>query len=227
MISKSKIRIIEFTGLPACGKTTLCSSMLNDSSNYVFYLSSEFSAFGKEKVHLLSLFRHVPLSYLITLIYYLLKNKISRKKGMLIYMLNLYVQYSDFINKHDNDSTILLVDQGLVQGIGSLSLGCLNVKTKGLKALLKSWKRFESQVLLVDCRIPAEESVDRLTKRNTSGGEFDRLRGNELTNAMRSHILLLEKVREELRKNGFCFETVSLDMQNPIKSNIEMLYKQI
>lgn len=227
MASNNKIRIIEFTGLPACGKTTLCSSMLEDSSNHKFYLSSHFSVLNKERAHLLSLFKHISLKYLIALIYYLTINNISRKKGMLIYMLNLYVQYSIFFNKHCNDSSIMLVDQGIVQGLGSLSLGCPDVKTKGLKFMLKSWKKFESQILLVDCKIPAEESVDRLTKRNTSGGEFDRLRGNELTNAMRSHILLLEKVKDELQKSGFCFKTVSLDMQNPIKSNIELLYKQI
>ena len=60
--------------------------------------------------------------------------------------------------------------------------------------LLGFWKKISGSLLLVECEIPVELSAERLTKRNTTGGEFDRLRGIDLTNAMTSHVQLLKMV---------------------------------
>ena len=224
---KPNIKIIEFTGLPGCGKTTLCNSIIESLSDYDFLLSSKFTASNKRKKSIFPPILDVSFRYLISLVYYLLANKVSRKKGMFVYMLNLHAMYSKFMREHRGDSLILLVDQGFVQGLGSMAIGRSFINPHGLTSFLKHWKRFEKNMVLVDCLIPVEESAKRLIERNTLGGEFDKLRGEDLSKVMCSHVRLLHNLKQVLPDHGIHIKTIAIDMQNPIRSNLDILFNNI
>lgn len=222
-----KIRIVEFMGLPGCGKTTICKSIKDNYKEKNILLIDEYflpkSIFRK----VLSIMRDTSISYLFSLVFYILANNISRKKGMFVYMLNLRMKYARFFREHKNDNSILLVDQGLAQGLGSMSLGNGRILHRGLSWFLRCWKTFEPTMLLVDCKIPIEESAKRLINRNTLGGRFDCLRDSELTKAMMSHTQLLEEVIDILHNDEFHVKYVSITTLETIDNITKNLYREI
>lgn len=228
MYRKNKhIRIVEFVGVPGCGKTTICRSMV-DNSLGIHFLSCDTYPFPVGTLNkLLFFFQDFSICYFFALVYYIFANNISRKKQMFVYMINLRMKYVRFFREHRNDDSILLVDQGLVQGLGSMSLGHDKVKSVGLSFLLKYWKIFESSMLMINCVIPVEESSRRLSERNTLGGAFDRLRGKDLINSMSSHVRLLESVKNELSEKGFHMNRVTINTLNTIDNNIKRIFQEI
>ena len=214
-------------GLPGCGKTTICKSIKDNCKEKQFLLIDTYllpkSTFRK----ILSIVRDISISYLFSLVFYIFANNVSRKKGMFVYMLNLRMKYARFIREHKNDDYILLVDQGLAQGIGSMSLDKGRVLHKGLSWFLSCWTTLEPIILLVDCKIPIEESAKRLINRNSLGGKFDCLRGTELTKAMMSHTQLLKEVNGILTNDEFHLKSVSINTLDPMVENTKKLYREI
>lgn len=221
------IRIVEFMGLPGCGKTTICRAIKEYVKDRQFLLINDYQLPKGIIKKVILFFQSHSFSFLFVLLYYLYANNISRKKGMLVYEFNMYMKYASFMKEHKNDNSILLVDQGIVQGIGSMSLDKGDVQLKGLNGLLYFWGKFKRSILLVECALPIVESAKRLTNRNTLGGKFDSMRGDALKDAMKAHSLLLENVNYVLEQKKFDMNRVHVSTLNSVKSVISQIINNI
>ena len=165
------IRVVEFYGLPGCGKTTLKDIMVSSPVINAGSIHDLLHFFIKEKV--LYKLTHLPLKQWCLLSLFLLSLKGRRKNSKKFYI-DLYYKvlvYSYFVIKPPYD--YIIVDHGLIQQLGSI-LHNMNyeISDKSLQFFLRFVNSMKNTIL-VYCRISSTNSLNRIIGRNRSVGRID------------------------------------------------------
>jgi nucleoside-triphosphatase THEP1 len=220
--------LIEFNGLPGCGKTTIVESMFkmfNDNNIKALGIKEVyFWGENQEKTRVITMFKALfSLKYIkVNLIgiqfFSCYKFKISRIK-YLLRLIKLNYQIDRVLKNKSCD--LIILEEGILQYIASISHVDLENDKEILEKLLAMvLKRFE-KLLIVNCNLDYESLIHRIKHRNQVGHRFDSMDENILLESLKLNLENIEKIREICKGNN-CIE---LMMNESLSNNIEKVLR--
>ena len=188
--------IVDFNGLPGCGKSTYASEVYKKmvSNGDMCYLLNKNEYVLSDKIGN-KINDYMRLLILPNLIYNLKlfskwkQNKFDRKistKEKIWKTLRIVVLY-DKIHRLSKKEGILLIDQGIIQDYADFYIN----KEHSYNDLLNYAKKYfdiAKKIIIVNCDITEEETIRRIRKRNRKQYDVDKMSDEEL-----EKILKLEK----------------------------------
>ena len=217
--------IIEFVGLPGCGKSTVVESILPILQNEkVIITRSDFS-------RTIGIMRRYPILAPFVTMYYLTKPKYRElksnlfrfalqfpiKKQGLIYVVYVIVLY-ELIQKNINRSKIIILDEGIIQFLSSIPHDISIDNNILLHNLVLNLKSVLGYFLFVECDLSIETVIERIKKRNRQD------RFSHDNNNIRS-LLLTKKNNLNLLTNEIAMQKIQIDMSNPVDFNVNIILK--
>ncbi len=220
--------IIELTGFPGVGKTTVSSKLSErygqelNLSDYINFFSS-----GESGVkNYIKFLKDGDLVQLFNLACYLAS--IRRLKSIKYVLKNVYIftlTYKSFCKNSKYSYT--LSDDSMIQAITLLNFPEKFVLNKYSERIFKRlFSRFE--IVAVNCICDKEICMERLIERNHSKGRFDKIDKNnkeELKRVLGNFEESLEIVRNYLESIGV--KQINLDMTATPEENAEIIYKNL
>lgn len=176
--------IIEYLGLPGCGKTTLCLSKKTEDADIL--ISSDISA---KKANILQLFRSIPWYIIFPIIQFFFSVPFAGKKYMYLYLCLFKREFlNNYIVKYTSHK-VVYIDHGMAQSIISLVL-CKNIHftDKALKCAINVIRKSKLSEIKY-CKVKPETSLLRI--RNRGGkvlGRVEKISDDQL--------LLMELVKQ-------------------------------
>lgn len=173
-------QIIEFFGLPACGKSTLCDDLISEQGDdkLIFCRMNAISA-EYRKTNLLRrifLFPYKSSFYLILLI---LKSGF-KKDNLRIYKSFFSILIIYAFTKHVKKYNYMLIDHGVIQSVISLFYGARSGVFDSSFNIANCLVKAADVDILVYCDLPVQESISRIRKRNRlDSGRLDAIRDEE------------------------------------------------
>ena len=169
------MKIIEFCGLPGCGKTTICERLIENfkvcSSNTNVYCRKDVYFFKRRIWDSYLISRCTPMFFKF---YKILNNFIKEyRKGNKRYIDRIYRLYVKLykISIHYSDSIVIL-DEGIVQHITSLAHQQKIVNSVSFVRLVDFlFSNFE--ITVINCCIDMNETIRRIKKRNNENDRFN------------------------------------------------------
>ena len=184
--------IIEFTGLPGSGKSTICKELENwlkslgyDVVNWIYYtshMSKIRRVAHKIKVSMIFLWAH-PI--LFRGVFRLVRaSRQNRKKDVLSQLLNLvYVSaLYQLYSKEKYQDTIVLFDQGKIQALISLIFG--SGEEGNINLLNDSYLDLYPNDVVIQIDVSFDEVLTRLKKREGAQSRIEKLAANEQHSAL-------------------------------------------
>lgn len=165
------IKIIEFYGLPGCGKTTLRSNLLLLPSKHTGSIQ-EVMVLYKQESFFYRLF-HLPIKRWWLLSMFLISIPEKRKNAKSDYVALFYkvLAYNYCASKSPFD--FVVVDHGIVQQLGSILHNMdYKLSDKSLKRVLLFLNSIKN-TLFAYCQISSELSLKRMKMRKRDGGRID------------------------------------------------------
>lgn len=217
----SKTRIIEFNGLPGSGKTTI---------------SQVLGQYIKKKNGTVSFkyFRHWYHDYTYSMcmspLYYnrairfvkysqCLDNHHSLRYSLL--PLKFIRMYEHFVR--DNKQGVLIIDQGFIQGMISLTHTELFPQKELLLSLLKASGLNDLPIVFVNCKCSIDKTTDRLLTRQTQGSRLQQINKNELKNTMSVQEQNLTYIRSSVNKVCPNIKSIAIDTELSLEYNAELI----
>lgn len=199
--------IIEFNGLPGCGKSTTANELLKQIGEDK--ASFPYDRHIKKFYQLLKSLVDGTIPFVIYCILILRNFKsssIAEKKYFIMVAYGHYQLYLHFIN-HSNKK-YLIVDQGLVQDIISFAFQDKIISDKYVRKLIRFCiNKFGESLLIVNCDVDVETSSQRISLR----GKMD---GSRLDKIYKESP---NKAKETLSVQNYNF--------NVVRNNIKKYYK--
>lgn len=165
------IKVIEFYGLPGCGKTTLMDLLLSSPRLRIGSIKEVMASYDKKTFFYK--ISHLPVKKWWLLMRFLWSLPNKRRNGRAYYIPLFYkslaYSYSVFQSEYD----LIVVDHGLVQQLGSI------LHVVGYQLSDKSLRQFAKFVNSLDetieayCHITSDLSLSRMRIRNRDGGRID------------------------------------------------------
>lgn len=209
--------IVEFNGLPGCGKTTI----KNQLSIYLSKANIRFEEFNCFKIK--SIFPYL-LNIKVIKLYFLLRHYSISTRGAIDnrhikYVLFFYILYTHY-NRKDG---ILLVDQGIIQSLLSISHMSVIKGTTYLSKILNFTESIKGFVV-INCKNDAEVSFDRIKGRELNGCRLENFEDAKLYKALKT-----QKDNLEVIRNGIPMSISSLELNtlNTIENNARQIYEYI
>ena len=210
--------IIEFDGLPGCGKSTICRQLkkkLEELGHDVcFSYRRKFTPRNQYWLFFNPKFWHVILSSARFSRFMDKRQSLSR----LVFTPYFIRMYNDFIS--DSKNGILLVDQGIVQSILSLAHTDSIPTSNSLNQLIAACKMETIPIILINCQASLNVVNTRMIKRPNDYSRIGklpkegRLQSLKIQESNLSYILkCLTKVFPNISQ--FCINT-----ENPVENNV-------
>lgn len=207
--------VVEFNGLPGCGKTTVSCALIEALR------SNGITAFPLFRISLISklcgVFRKDSISLLLRLLKYIGSVGVTPTRLRYVYsILLLSITYDKFIKESSNE--VLVVDQGILQYLQSIAHN-VPIQKKDLivqvGAVLND-KHFN--ILRVDCHLPISLVEERIKMRGKDS-RTDCLESGRLDSIL--HIQ--EQNFEKLRRYVFTSHSFSIQTERLPKENAEVI----
>lgn len=223
MVPHSKV-IIEFFGLPGAGKTSIAKelySSLNMQSMPVFlYEDIVREILANPITRIIDYIRYGALRYWIALKLYINQESVkAANKKRLYYTYQLYVAYRKFL-KEDKYQGYLLVDQGIMQALGSLNYDAPQVESCHLPKILAVWKSLMPNVNVVLCLVDEESAAERIISRGQNRGRFDKISDEKLTGELQKHQRIHHEILNLFHSNGVLFDRCEISTDSPVVENV-------
>lgn len=217
--------IIEFNGLPGTGKTTVSK-----------FLEEQLLKSGKTVItkHIISesrLKRYI--SYFVdgTIPLYFLMNRFVKKsiqpydrnsKKVMSVVIGYYRIYRDFLK--NKDESILIIDQGIIQGLVSVVFVNSLIRTHELKKIFEFFRKKRISFFQVDCNISPETSHRRMRTREKSATRLDNYDDDELLQLLKKQSKTFDTIRDVSKQyiNG-----MDIDMECTPEKNVNYIVEQL
>ncbi len=223
------ICLIEFNGLPGCGKTTTVDELIkifqsvqvNAATLDDVYFYKEKNKFSKLITLLLAVFSIKEFNINFSIIRYFLKFNFTIER--FIYMLRLIKVYYQIRKVMMSGSyNVIILEEGIIQYIASIS-HIDNIKDEDmLKELVEKIFRKFRRVLCVNCELDISEVIKRIRQRNLCNRRFDIMADEDLYNG-----LLANKVAFEImKKSNHGKEQVEIHMVDSPDFNANKIFEK-
>lgn len=167
----ANVKVIEFYGLPGCGKTTLKKHILNCSLKNVGTIQDVMKLYKKEP--LIYKITHLPIKKW-WLLFLFIQSLPDRKKNGREFYIALYSRTLAYTYCSNRDLfDLVIVDHGLIQQVGSILHNMdYKISEKSLKRLVLFMASMEETKAMY-CRIPCNLALIRIRERHRNGGRID------------------------------------------------------
>ena len=219
--------IIEFMGLPGCGKTTISNDLVVKlrAKGYKVQLLSEFQSriFLNPVARLFHSLRFGSFQYRLKVKKYIKNQSIGKSsEGRLRYTLYIMSFYKRFLLEK-SEWSILLVDQGLFQSVTSLNHGNAQLETNGLIGVVDEWNEIINHLIVLNCNIDVAQSTKRIITRNKSNGRFDKMSEDKLIGQLELQVLIQEQLWDFMNLNKINFQKFELSTEQKIDDNVSKI----
>lgn len=200
------VKVIEFYGLPGCGKTTLRSNLLFSHSKQVGSIEDVMILYNNEPFFY-RLF-HLPIKQWFLLSIFLMTMPHKRKNSKSFYVALYYkvLAYTYCATKSPLD--FVVVDHGIVQQLGSILHNMdYRLSDKSMKRFIMFLNSIEKTIFTY-CQISSELSLNRIRFRKRDGGRVDAVM-NDTNQAMfylEKERLLFDRISDALDNNIFIID---------------------
>ena len=191
-------KIIEFYGLPGCGKTTLRSNLLLSLSKHAGSIQDVMTLY-KHESFFYRLF-HLPIKQWCLLSIFLIMMPQKRKNTKSAYVALYYkvLAYAYCASKSPFD--FIVVDHGIVQQLGSILHNMdYKLSDKSMKRVLLFLNSIKNSIF-VYCQISSELSLSRIRARKRDGGRIDAVMNdtNQALYYLEKERMLFNKISDSL-----------------------------
>lgn len=230
----NKTIILEFNGVPGCGKTTTANLLKNELSKIGYKVGELNELFHCNKIVknlkiCISIIHMNNVFFLMNLIKFVFSVKpmnLSRLKYIKIAYYNYYmINYS---KAKQNNYDFLILDQGLIQSLISISHSDNIYNKKYLDKILMNITYKLDNICYINCDINNEESVLRIKARGLSQGRLDNIKDfDQLIDTLNKQNENLRGIRRELLELEPTHLKVDLDMKEKSDINLQKILKKI
>lgn len=226
-MATNKKLIIEFMGLPGCGKTTISKELVVNlrAKGYKVQLLSEFQSrfFFNLVTKLFHSLRYGSFQYRLKVKKYIKNQAIKNSsEGRLRYTLYIMSFYKRFLLEK-SECSILLVDQGLFQSVTSLNHGNAQLETNGLAGVINEWKEIKNHLIVLNCNIDVAQSAKRIISRNESNGRFDKMSEDKLIGQLGLQLLIQEQLWDFMNSSKINFKKLDLSTEQKVDDNVSKI----
>jgi len=179
------VKIIELTGLPGCGKTTLANDIkknfpeLNLLTSDVAYPNRKIFLNSTRFQFLIDLLNLKNVVINILIILYILSYKIDRAR---VRRIITFITFNSWLIKQRNKESdgYLILDQGFIIMLTSVAHD-VNIKQNFIfKRLIKELRKKFSDILFINCELDKQKVIKQIRRRNKKGHRFDSLSDESL-----------------------------------------------
>lgn len=216
--------VIEFNGLPGCGKSTTARALkdrlnkLHHTSVTSYYKTSLY----KKKIVQLFWHKNIVLIFRLLRLALLQKDVYAALPGLLA--ICRYNQMYHMYAKNRND--VLLIDQGIAQGFLSMSHTNHFARPDLIEKIASTLNLQDIKFVMVNCDISVEESLCRIQKRHTNGGRLDNMDNIDLTNALKVQDMNLRTIRSCLTRK-MPLDSITISTHDSVEDNVDKIIKII
>jgi len=223
-----KMKIIELSGLPGCGKSTIVGevnerfqfklltvqNLENDRKNF---LNNRYLQFLIDLFY----FRNLKINLLIIL--YTFSYKVNRER---ISWISNFITYNAKLLEKMNKKrdTYLILDQGIIVLLTAVPHENLIKKNLVFKSLIKALKQKYKDIMFINCQLEKQAVTQRIRMRNQKGHRFDRLSDEMLEKMLDIKTHNLEIVQKYFQEN---LDVLTIDMSLGKEVNVEKILKFI
>lgn len=220
--------IIEFTGLPGCGKSTLSGVLAEHYVNQGYNVLTESDIFSKK--HVVEKLYELVCSFLN--IRYFKLNILLIKVGIafsirtrsLFPLLKTFkiIRYNELLFRSIQLKNVefIIMSEGYIQFIANLLDRVQYNENKTVRKIISQIKLLNKKLLVVDCNIDIESSITRVNRRKSTPNNVDLMNARELKEFMNCR----NNNNKELKKSYHSLlNTTTLDMHKTLEENLEEL----
>lgn len=228
--------VVDFSGLPGCGKSTLTYKLYNElkEENLIveMFNKNEYLNTGNRKKNIndyLRLLLPSNIKFYFKIVYPIRKHKVSN--GVLNYgikeriwkELRLVLLYDKLVNIRKNID-VVLIDQGIIQDFSDYIM-FRNIPKNIFKNYSELYSKSKNSFLFVSYNASVEESMKRIKLRNRKKYKFDFLKNDDLKKFLIEEEKNLKFVTNEFNSNFSCL-LLNSDF-NLMKKNISDIKNSI
>lgn len=222
------MNIIEFNGLPGCGKSTICNEILRKSNkdkiislNDVISLNSENRT--KNMFNLIkTLISFKLFSFNIKVIKFSLRFGVNYTR--LIFAARL-IKFNGNLHYYSKEypQKIAILDEGYIQYLTSIPHNREVDITRELKDIVK-YVKANHNLTYIHCEVDEEINYFRLSNRSLTASRFDILSKRELVDVLKIKHKNICTIRSLMDKKR---EGIYVDTSEQIDFNISMIIKSL
>lgn len=218
---KKRTAIIEFNGLPGCGKSTLCNKLVQTlkGNDYISVYTPKRDKQSQIRYLFLSLFDIKNIAFIISLISYSINIHPLRARLKAIRTVLMYKgMYAVFFRRKKNG--LLMVDQGLLQGL--LSIAHIDKIPRGHvvgNSILKAF--VDGNIYRINCNCDDNILISRITTRGSKTGRLDCMDAKMLQNALKIQRYNIGAIRKSIDTSDDKFLDINTNYN--IKHNLDVI----
>lgn len=215
-------KIIEFNGLPGCGKTTLCDEIIRQSpEKKISYINSVSYEIKKIPFFLRVVNFPYKACLMVLCMYFttplLPIREIRIYKNTLMFVIKY--RFAQLMNQYD----FLLEDHGLIQCIVSFFYRREKLFKPFHSRLIKRLYMEIGPSTIFFCDISVQTALKRMNIRNRNAGRIDRIKDDsEKLSALNNQKFFFAEIINKLDLSGDA-ELICLNMEN----SIESIYREL
>lgn len=207
----SKPRIIEFNGLPGTGKTTISQLLKQRIEKEYCQVDDKYYRHKYQKTPY-SLFLS-PEYYNRIIKYYNYSKSFESQRPLIYSLIPLkYIRmYNQFVR--DEKKSVLIIDQGFIQGLISLAHIDILPKQDFLSNLLTHSGLNELPFVSINCSCCIEKTIERLLNRQDQKSRLQQKKGDELIKAMKVQYMNLNTLRAKVTESCPRIQSIEIDTE--------------
>lgn len=222
-------KIIEFNGIPACGKSTLANSIKNslEIKNFAIGLWEDVTKEFKNQSLIVKInyVSHIPIIDYLKLF---LSLRLEKKRKWYFYWFAIKISIIYSWCKRGSKYDFVLIDHGYIQHAISLLCGeDISTMPRYLECFERIIKKETPVDIYIECDISIEEAQKRVKSRNRDNGRLDIIDNYELQkNMYKIEKSNLESINKYLRNHDISSKFIKINTKVDLDKNTEYILNQ-